>query len=219
MGPVSLRTNILLSLLLVSAFALYLAGCLVFIFSVSNYSQGKMQNSLLYSIVNLGKKLPESAVDGHLGMYVWLEIIWYVLGVALPLLSCQLFLAILWVPLSRSALERLFFAAEVVFAWSSAEVFVLSTIFAVAQIPKFGNGLISSGCTLCFVVQSQMLSELSILALGAVLHVVASCWCFAVVHKVIYRDRLMVRSSRSRVSAARCSCSWLRLCFNKQERS
>ena len=204
----------LLSGLLGVGFVLYLAGCIVIIFSVSNYSRGSLVDTSLYSVMNLGGMLTESAVNGHLGMYVWLQIIWYLLGVALPLASSALSLVLLWAPLPRAQLENLYFAAEVVFAWSSAEVFVLSTIFAVAQIPKFGNGLISAGCTVCFVVQSQLLPELAIITVGAVLHVVAGCWCFGVVHKILYRDRLLYHTE----STSCCSCDAIRSCSNKLRR-
>jgi hypothetical protein len=198
----------------VSGFVLYLAGCLVYIFSVSNSSRGTIVDSFLYSVVSLGLKLPESAVTGHLGMYVWLEIIWYLLGVALPLLSSLLFLTILWAPLSLCALERLLFAAEVAFAWSCSEVFVISTIAAVAQIPKFGSGLISAGCTVCFVVGSQMLPDLSVVAVGALLHLVASFWCFGAARGIVYRDRLVLPSRWRRDDApARWSCSCRRSRF------
>jgi hypothetical protein len=215
MGPLSPWTTVTLTFLLLSGFALYLAGCLVYIFSITNSSRGAVVDSSLYSVANLGVKLPESAVAGHLGMYVWLAIVWYLLGVALPLLSSLLFLAVLWAPLSRTALERLLFAAEVVFAWSCSEVFVISTIAAVAQIPKFGNGLISAGCTVCFVVGSQVLPELSALAVGALLQVVASCWCFAAARGVVYRGRLVLPPSRRREAGApdRWSCSYLRSRF------
>jgi hypothetical protein len=214
LGPLATKQGMLLSGLLGVGFVLYLAGCIVIIFSVSNYSRGALVDSSLYSIMNLGGMLTDSAVNGHLGMYVWLQIIWYLLGVALPLLSSALFILLLWAPLPLAQLETLYFAAEVVFAWSSAEVFVLSTIFAVAQIPKFGNGLISAGCTVCFVVQSQLLPELAIITVGAVLQVFASCWCFRVAHKILYRDRLLYPTQ----AKSCCSCEAIRSCFRMPRR-
>jgi hypothetical protein len=214
LGPLSTKQVMLLSGLLGTGFVLYLAGCIVITFTVSNYSRGSLVDSSLYSVMNLGGMLTESAVNGHLGMYVWLQIIWYLLGVALPLASSALFLLLLWAPLPRAQLEHLYFVAEVVFAWSSAEVFVLSTIFAVAQIPKFGNGLISAGCTVCFVVQSELLPELAIITVGAVLHVVAGCWCFGVVHKILYRGRLLYQSQ----ARSCCSCEAVRCCFHMSRR-
>jgi hypothetical protein len=214
LGPLPTKKGLLLSGLISAGFILYLAGCIIIIFSVSNYSRGALVESSLYSIMNLGGMLTESAVNGHLGMYVWLQIIWYLLGVALPLASSALFLLLLWAPLPRAQLETLYFASEVVFAWSSAEVFVLSTIFAVAQIPKFGNGLISAGCTVCFVVQSELLPELAVITVGAILHVVAGCWCFGVVHKILYRDRLLYQSQ----GRSCCSCEAIRSCFHMRSR-
>jgi hypothetical protein len=114
-----------------------------------------------------------------------------------PFNEQRLFIALLWLPVSKAVLERLFFASEVVFAWSGSEVYVLSTVMAVAQLPTFGNGLINSGCSVCFVVTSQMFPELAIMAVGAVVNMCAFFWCFLLVHPVIYHDRLLLRSSRS----------------------
>jgi hypothetical protein len=156
-----------------------------------NQRGGVEVNSESYAIATIGHDLPLSAVDGGKGMFVWLEIVWYTLGMAFPLLSSILFLALLWLPVSQAVLERLFFAVEVVFSWSGSEVYVVSTVMAVAQLPTFGNGLINSGCSVCFVVTSQMFPELAIMAAGAVLNIVAFSWCSLLVHPVIYHDRLI----------------------------
>lgn len=190
-GSLKRRTIWLLSVLFLASFVVYLCGVLVYIFEVSNKRGGVEIDSYDYSIVNVGAQLPDSAVPGNgRGKYVYLQIIWYILGVVLPLLSMLLFGVLLWAPLSRPALEKLFFASELAFAWSCAEVFALSTIFAVAQIPTFGNGLINSGCAVCFVVESQMLPSLALLAMGAATHVGAACGTFAIVHPALYRSAI-----------------------------
>jgi hypothetical protein len=196
-SPISKTSIWSLSFLIAVGFVLYLWGCLVYTYRVINERGNIEVNSSSYAIRTIGRDLPLSAVDGGKGMFVWLEIIWYTLGMAFPLLSSVLFIALLWLPVSKAGLERLFFASEVVFAWSGSEVYVLSTVMAVAQLPTFGNGLINSGCSTCFVVTSQMFPELVVMAVGAVVNIAAFCCCFLLVHPVIYHDRLLLRSSRS----------------------
>lgn len=187
-----------LTFLLVSGFAMYLAGCLVYIFSIINKLGANPLPPINYSIASVGTALMDSAVAGGEGRLRWLQIVWFLLGVAMPLLSNSLYLILLWKPMSKFRLEQLLFASEIAFAWSSAEVFILSTIFAVSEIPTFGNGLIESGCSYCYVVDSKLLPELAVIIVGALASTVASVWLFQVAHKTLYagRERYPVTSRR-----------------------
>lgn len=175
----------------------------MFVFRVRNSRAGVDQEPIDYSIVSTGLHLPDSALNNDVGKYIWLQILWFFLGMAVPLLSNVLFGLLLWLPASKVVLERLLLAAEISFAWSSAEVFFLSTIFAVAEIPTFGNGLIDSGCDICFVVTSQLLPALAIFALGTALSIAGVSWLFRLAHSTLYSGRELYETHETR-----CSCCW-----------
>jgi hypothetical protein len=182
----SMRSAVMLTTLLVAGTALYLAGCLLDIFRITKTRGPYELEPDDYSIVSVGRELPESARDQDEGAMRWLQIIWFFLGVAAPLATNILLVLLLWVPLERNGLQRLFFCAEVSFAWSGAEVFVLSTIFAVLEIPTFGDGLIDSGCRTCYVVDSMLLAELAVTGVGTIASMGAAMWLYQVSHSKLY---------------------------------
>jgi hypothetical protein len=182
----SMRSAVMLTVLLITGTALYLAGCLLDIFRITNTRGPFELEPDDYSIVSVGRALPESARPQDEGAMRWLQIIWFLFGVAAPLTTNVLLFLLLWVPLERNQLQRLFFWAEVSFAWSGAEVYVLSTIFAVLEIPTFGAGLIDSGCSTCYVVDSMLLAELAVTGVGAIASVGATMWLYQVSHSKLY---------------------------------
>jgi hypothetical protein len=172
--------------LLIIGTALYLAGCLLNIFRITE-SRGPYESEPVdYSIVSVGRSLPNGARDQDKGAIRYLQIIWFFLGVAVPLTTNVLLGLLLWIPLERKQLQRLFFCAEVSFAWSGMEVFVLSTVFAVLEIPTFGNGLIDSGCQTCYVVDSMLLAELAVTGVGTIASMGAAMWLYKVSHNKLY---------------------------------
>jgi hypothetical protein len=182
----SMRSAVMLTILLIAGTALYLAGCLLGIFRITNTRGPYELEPDDYSIVSVGRDLPESARDQDEGAMRLLQIIWFLLGVAAPLATNVLLGLLLWIPLERNQLQRLFFCAEVSFAWSGAEVFVLSTIFAVLEIPTFGDGLIDSGCQTCYVVDSMLLAELAVTGVGASASMGAAMLLYQVSHNKLY---------------------------------
>jgi hypothetical protein len=130
--------------------------------------------------------LPKSARDEDKGAMRWLQIIWFFHGVAAPMTTNFLLGLLLWIPLERKQLQRLFFWAEISFAWSGAEVFVLSTIIGVLEIPTFGDGLIDSGCRTCYVVDSMLLAELAVTGVGTIASVGAAMWIYQVSRSKLY---------------------------------
>ena len=186
LGSFTLRSVLPLTFLLVASFAVYLAGCIVFTFKLIN-TQGTHTLVPKYeSVISIGQSLPGSAFPGTKGQLRWLQLVWFILTLAAPLLSNVLSLLLVWLPWSRRELIPLFFAAEWAYAWSSAEVLFVSTIFAVVQIPTFGNGLITSGCTSCYVVDSQLLPTLAVLGAGTLCNMVANCALFSLTQRALY---------------------------------
>jgi hypothetical protein len=182
----SMRSAVMLTILLITGTALYLAGCLLDIFRITNTRGPFVLEPDDYSIVSVGQDLPESGRDQDEGAMRLLQIIWFFLGVAAPLATNVLLGLLLWIPLERNQLQRLFFCAEVSFAWSGAEVFVLSTIFAVLEIPTFGDGLIDSGCRTCYVVDSMLLAELAVMGIGTIASMGSAMWLYQVSHSKLY---------------------------------
>jgi hypothetical protein len=182
----SMFSAVMLTILLITGTALYLAGCLLDIFRITNTRGPYELEPDDYSIVSVGLDLPTSARAQDEGAMRWLQIIWFLFGVAAPLATNVLLFLLLWVPLERNQLQRLFFCAEVSFAWSGAEVFVVSTIFAVLEIPTFGAGLIDSGCSTCYVVDSMLLAGLAVTGVGTIASMGATIWLYQVSHSKLY---------------------------------
>ena len=85
-------------------------------------------------------------------------------------------------------MEKLFVMADIAFAWSCAEVLLVSTIFAVLQMPTFGDGLIGANCIACYVVSSRFLSDFAYLCVGAVLIVVVNVFLYRKAHVTLYKE-------------------------------
>lgn len=171
---------------LVFSFIFYLVGVLTESFEVTN-TRGEESESTSYSIASIGMEIPEAYVDtSHAGTR-FIQFMWFLLGVAAPLLCSVLFIILYAAPkLSKKSMEYIFNMAEISFAWSCAEVLLLSTIFAVLQMPIFGDGLIESDCAQCFVVSTKILPEFSLLCIGTVLNVGVNVWLYRKAHRIIY---------------------------------
>lgn len=105
----------------------------------------------------------------------------------MPLWCSCLLLVLYTVPsLSKVWMERIFTMAEIAFAWSCAEVLLLSTIFAVLQMPIFGAKLVENDCKTCFVITTQILPAFGLLVVGAFLNVAVNIWLYRKAHGIIY---------------------------------
>ncbi len=69
---------------------------------------------------------------------------------------------------------------------SCAEVLFVSTIFAVQQMPVFGDGLVESNCTACFLVDTMILPEFSVLCIGTILNVGVNVWLYRKTHGILF---------------------------------
>jgi hypothetical protein len=189
---------------------------LLSIFRIVN-SQGERELEPVYwSIVSIGTGILDAARESDRGKMIWLQIVWFLLGVIFPLLSNVLYLALLWAPAVTPArhLETLFHAAEFGFAWNCAEVFVISTIFAVVEIPNFGNGLIDAGCSACYVVGAELLPELAVMAVGTVINLFAGFWTYVAARRGLYHGRERIPQEQyHRQQPVQKSC-WRRRCWS-----
>lgn len=89
-----------------------------------------------------------------------------------------------YVPNNQSVLSHvLFFIPNLS---SCAEVLLLSTIFAVQQMPVFGDGLVESNCAACFLVDTKILPEFSVLCIGTILNVGVNVWLYRKAHGILF---------------------------------
>ena len=69
---------------------------------------------------------------------------------------------------------------------SCAEVLFVSTIFAVQQMPVFGDGLVENNCAACFLVDTNILPEFAVLCVGTVMNVGVNVWVYRKAHGILY---------------------------------
>lgn len=169
------------------AFVCFLVGCLMKIYEVEN-TRGNVVETYDYSIISLGKEVPDSQLDPNQFGIRFLQFMWFFLAVAMPLWSTFLFGLLFAIPLSTMWAERIFVMAEIAFAWSCAEVLLISTIFAVLQMPTFGDGLIEADCTTCSIIDTQILGAFGVLCVGTIMTITVNVWLYRRAHKIIYGD-------------------------------
>jgi hypothetical protein len=171
--------------LLVTTLGLIVASCVVYIFQVTK-QQGEEVESTFYSVLSVGAGVPPASLEPNSVGIRFIQAMYYVLGFALPLLNIVLFGILYMFPMTARRHKHGFMAAEICFSWSSIEVLLVSCIFSVIQIPKFGNGLINSGCTYCYTVSSALLPELSVLAIAAAMSIGVNLCLYRKAHKTLY---------------------------------
>eukprot|EP00934_Nitzschia_sp_Nitz4_P006129 Nitzschia sp. Nitz4//scaffold1_size375055//84702//86183//NITZ4_000233-RA/size375055-augustus-gene-0.663-mRNA-1//1//CDS//3329540916//6119//frame0 len=184
-GGLSNRFMVLAFLGVVISVASYLVGCFVSIYRVyESRATGSIPKD--YSIVSVGSAFPESQRNPQAAGIIFVQVMWFLLGVAMPVLCSVLFGVLYFVPLNKVWTERIFFFGEMSFAWSCAEVLLISTVVSVAQMPTFGDGLIQANCTACYEVDTEILPQLAFLVVGSVFNVAVNVWLFRKAHHVIF---------------------------------
>jgi hypothetical protein len=172
---------------IIGSMAFYIVGCVINIYEVTN-TRGSFSFVEDYSVVSVGTALPMSVLDpSDLGTR-FIQAMWFFLCVVMPLWCTFLFGVLFLYPLSRQWMERVFVMAEIAFAWSCAEVLLISTIFAVSQMPSFGDGLIDADCTACFVVDTEILPQFAFLGVGTILNVLLNVWLYRKAHYALYKQ-------------------------------
>jgi hypothetical protein len=168
-----------------------LVSCFVDIYEVTN-TRGTTEFIKSYSIRSIGQDIPPSSLHPDRFDIRFLQVMWFVLTIVLPVWSSTLWVIFFFGVSSSSSSYNIqytvFLLAEMAFSWSCAEVFVVSTIFSVLQLPTFGNGLIESDCQFCFAVTSTILTPFALAVAGTVLHVIWNLWLYRKAHKVLFQQ-------------------------------
>ena len=171
--------------LLVTCVVLHFVGCALEIFEVEN-TRGDESFVVSYSVFSIGKEIPGTQEDPDSFGIRWIQFMYFLFAVALPPWTSILFAILYLYPMVPSVKEKVFFLSEITFSWAAVEVFVLSVIFSILQIPKFGNGLIESGCAECYRVDSALYAEFAVICVSTALIVGVNIWLFIRAHKVIF---------------------------------
>jgi hypothetical protein len=169
------------------AVGLYLTGVLLETFEVTN-TRGPASFVDKYSIVLVGQNIPEANLDESSFGTRFLQAMWFFLGVAMPIWCSFLFLILFFAPLSARWMIRIFTMAEIALAWSATQVLIVSTLFAVLQMPTFGEGLINADCSACFVVSTRILPNFAFLAVGGAMIVGTNVFLYRKAHYILYKE-------------------------------
>ena len=114
-------------LALVASIALLIIGATVETFKFK-YS-GMTNYETTHSLISIGLNIPETARDDGV-MIHFLQALYFILTMAIPLLSCCIYGIIFFVKLTPLWARRLFLLSEAALAWSALDVYLLSTMFA-----------------------------------------------------------------------------------------
>ena len=102
---------------LVISMVCFLAGVITKTFEVTS-TRGTTIVSASYSITSIGLAIPEAYIDSNHAGTRFIQIMWFFLGVAMPIWCSVLFVALYTYPnFSKEWMERIFTMAEVAFAW------------------------------------------------------------------------------------------------------
>ena len=117
LGELSTRDLVAIAFSLVISIVFYLVGVLIKTFEVTS-TRGETVISTSYSITSIGMEIPEAYVDdSHTGTR-FIQIMWFFLGVVMPLWCSFLFLILYLLPsLSTASMESIFTWAEIAFSW------------------------------------------------------------------------------------------------------
>lgn len=99
-----------------------------------------------YSLISLGLKLPDASPDPFSFGIRFIQVTFFIYGIAIPLFHL-LSLLLLWLlPMSRKSQRNIYVLTEILNAWSAIDVFVISVIAALLEISQFAQFIIGDRC-------------------------------------------------------------------------
>lgn len=183
-------TKIAWMLLLLVSFVAYLVGAMLDFFNVTDTQGGIERGSEDYSLARIGRDLPDSKRDYEsAGGLIYLQIVWFLLGLVMPLLLVLVLAILSCKSFSVRALRHWLFVGEIALSWSCSEVFLVSTVLAIREIPTFGEGLIDTGCNQCYAVTTEFKAQVAVLILGTVIKYFSAALILPVAHRLAYDDK------------------------------
>jgi hypothetical protein len=138
------------TLFLMGTIAVFIHGIMVTSFSfVFEGLLGALMgdaNKRSYSIWSLGEVIASTSTTPTGFTTLLTQVVFFVFGVFVPLIHCVAILFFWLVPLSDSALRKIYVFCEVLHAWSGLDVLVVVIIAAMFEIRQFCNFIIGSKC-------------------------------------------------------------------------
>jgi hypothetical protein len=177
-----------LVVLLVSCLVMHFVGCSVDIYEVNN-TRGGIVLVDKYSVFSVGMEIPSTSLEPNDSGFHFIQFVYFLIAAALPALNIILYGILYLYPMVQSVKEKMFFLTEISFSWAAVEVLVLAVLFSILQIPKFGNGLIQSGCKECYRVDSALYGEFAIICVSSAMNVCANVYLFLRAHEVVRERR------------------------------
>lgn len=181
-----------------------------FIFQVGGLV-GKMlgdDRTKSYSLLTLGTSLPQSAEEASFGL-VCLEMAYFFYLVVMPF-SCLVALAALFTwPMTYTWQTRILVLAEICNAWSAVEVFALSILASLMELPTFAAFIVGDKCDFikalnllddgdddsCYTVTCSVASSVWFLICGAVLNSWIVSFTLKVAHHAMSEQRQRLEES------------------------
>lgn len=162
-----------------------------------------------YSVFTVGAAVTTS-VQSITFTVVFTQIIFFLTAAVLPIVHLVVLIFLWLVPLTRRIQSRIYVACEVLYAWASLDVFVLSLVAAILEIGQFTEFMVGEGCasfdpyigrfldepldghTGCFVVEASLEPGCWVMITAVVIYTV----CMMVVMRVC-RHSLEQRKQKS----------------------
>jgi uncharacterized paraquat-inducible protein A len=183
--------GIIFSGLLITTILLTLGSMMdSFIFEVGGLAGVILGNEKLrsFSLISIGTFIPMSVDETNGSGSMILQVVYFFYVAIMPL-SCLLSLLFLMVvPLSRSQQELYISFAEIANAWSAIEVFVLSILVALVELPTFAAFVVGHKCDMinqilvdkfydelngqssCYSLQAHVVSNVAFLVIGVLMN-------------------------------------------------
>lgn len=183
---------------LVVTLALSIAGSVLMTFSFNFEGLAGWALPLLdvsahreYSVLDLGVQLPQSAQNPNSFTVRFTQVVHLLTAFVAPILHIVAMILLWVVPLKRTVQYYWFRVCDVLYAWSCADVFIISIIAAVLQIQQFAGFMVGDKCdfiqpyieeyfgellgdypTSCFEVIARLESGCYLLFVAVILHTI-----------------------------------------------
>lgn len=180
-----------------------------------------------YSLFSLAAQFPFASVSPNSFAIRWIQVIFILFSFVVPLLYTVTLLFLWLCPLYTKIQKHLFVIAEVLRAWSSIEVFVLSILTSLVALEKFVGFIVGDKCLwinhilqtyfgwifkqtnafTCFGIKTTLLSGFWVLFVSVALYIFIGYILLSICHQTLYHN---ITSKKTRCT--RCTNWIVKLC-------
>lgn len=100
-----------------------------------------------YSLVDIGLKIPVASGDPHSFGVLFIQIIYFVFGICMPLVFFILVTGLFICPFSLPTFRGVVVLTEVLNAWAALDVLVVSAVASVMEIRRFAQFMLGESCS------------------------------------------------------------------------